>query len=150
MHPLVNFAGSIAFGDNVQAAPLVGATEDFVRHLGGETAQGRMFVTAFEAVTGANAPDKLGQEDPPSQGRGARATEPEGYTDGDAVAHDHEDGRAGAVRFRGGLELFGCTDLRGQRSGAGRCQRAWTADPVAGSCVTGAQASGSHSNVFCS
>lgn len=47
-------------GANVQGAPLVGTTADFVRHLGGEIALGRMFVPAIGAVAGANASDQLG------------------------------------------------------------------------------------------
>lgn len=52
----VSLAAPIAFGDSYAGAPVVGTTPQFIAHLTGELAEGRMFETSHEAVMGANVP----------------------------------------------------------------------------------------------
>lgn len=67
----VTFAAPIAFGDSYQGAPVVGTTADFVTHLAGALAEGRVFSTASEAVIGAVAPVALGDQIAPAHGHGS-------------------------------------------------------------------------------
>lgn len=71
--PQVAFAAPIAFGDSVDGAPVVGTTAEFVEHLAGDLAQGRMFADHFEAVAGAYAPVNLGDALEPAHGHGEMA-----------------------------------------------------------------------------
>ncbi|MDO5631258.1 MAG: FtsX-like permease family protein [Paracoccus sp. (in: a-proteobacteria)] len=66
----VALAAPIAFGDSYQGAPVVGTTAEFVTHLAGTLAAGRMFETAHEAVAGAFAPAPIGTRFTPAHGTG--------------------------------------------------------------------------------
>jgi putative ABC transport system permease protein len=66
-------AAPIAFGDSVDGAPVVGTTAEFVEHLAGDLAEGRMFAERFEAVAGAYAPVGLGDRLEPAHGLGEMA-----------------------------------------------------------------------------
>ncbi len=68
--PDVALAAPIAFGDSFEGAPVVGTTADFVTHLAGDLAAGRMFATAAEAVAGAFAPVVPGDTFTPAHGHG--------------------------------------------------------------------------------
>lgn len=57
----VDFAAPIAFGDSANGFPIMGTTAQFVGHLSGGLSEGRLFVTAAEAVLGANVPMRLGE-----------------------------------------------------------------------------------------
>lgn len=70
-HPLVRFAAPLAFGDSFEGAPVVGTTAEFVTHLSGGLAAGRMFATEEEAVIGASVALALGDEFEPVHGTGA-------------------------------------------------------------------------------
>ncbi|MDO5620845.1 MAG: FtsX-like permease family protein [Paracoccus sp. (in: a-proteobacteria)] len=74
----VALAAPIAFGDSYQGAPVVGTTADFVTHLAGDLADGRIFQTESEAVAGAFAPVALGEEITPAHGHGP-ATEDDAH-----------------------------------------------------------------------
>jgi putative ABC transport system permease protein len=54
------FVAPIAFGDSVDGFPLMGTTGQFVTHLSGAIAEGRMFERPFEVLLGANVPLELG------------------------------------------------------------------------------------------
>ncbi len=69
----VAFAAPIAFGDSYQGAPVVGTTVDFVTHLAGPLAEGRVFSAAEEAVAGAYAPVDVGGSFTPAHGHGPMA-----------------------------------------------------------------------------
>lgn len=69
----VALAAPIAFGDSHAGAPVVGTTADFVAHLSGGLAEGRVFATATEAVAGAFAPVTIGQSITPAHGHGPAA-----------------------------------------------------------------------------
>ncbi|MDT8854688.1 ABC transporter permease [Paracoccaceae bacterium Fryx2] len=69
----VAFAAPIAFGDSHLGAPVVGTTTDFVTHLAGPLAEGRLFSTAGEAVAGAYAPVAVGGSFTPAHGHGPAA-----------------------------------------------------------------------------
>ncbi|TGN57089.1 FtsX-like permease family protein [Paracoccus liaowanqingii] len=71
--PDVVLAAPIAFGDSYQGAPVVGTIADFVAHLAGDLAEGRMFATSFEAVAGAYAPLAMGDRFTPAHGHGPSA-----------------------------------------------------------------------------
>lgn len=71
--PDVTLAAPIAFGDSYQGAPVVGTTADFVTHLAGDLAEGRMFATSAEAVAGAFAPVAVGETFTPAHGHGPAA-----------------------------------------------------------------------------
>lgn len=60
--PQAELVAPIAFGDSIGGFPLMGTTADFVRYLGGETSEGRLFESPFEAVLGANVPLAVGHE----------------------------------------------------------------------------------------
>ncbi|MBB97464.1 MAG: hypothetical protein CML68_23050 [Rhodobacteraceae bacterium] len=69
-HPNVAMAAPLAFGDSYKGAPVVGTIADFVRHLGDDRIEGRMFETSTEAVAGAFAPVALGEVFEPAHGVG--------------------------------------------------------------------------------
>jgi putative ABC transport system permease protein len=71
--PDVDLAAPMAFGDSVNGAPVVGTTAEFVEHLAGGLAEGRMFADHFEAVAGAYAPVSLGDALKPTHGQGEMA-----------------------------------------------------------------------------
>jgi putative ABC transport system permease protein len=71
--PEVDLAAPIAFGDSWNGAPVVGTTADFVTHLAGDLAEGRMFADHFEAVAGAYAPVSRGDAVEPAHGQGEMA-----------------------------------------------------------------------------
>lgn len=71
--PDVDLAAPIAFGDSVAGAPVVGTTAEFVEHLSGPLAEGRMFADHLEAVVGAYAPASLGEALEPAHGHGEMA-----------------------------------------------------------------------------
>lgn len=73
--PDVALSAPIAFGDSFDGAPVVGTTADFVTHLAGPLAEGRMFATASEAVAGAFAPVAVGSRFSPAHGHGATSEE---------------------------------------------------------------------------
>ncbi|GAB5373725.1 MAG: FtsX-like permease family protein [Acuticoccus sp.] len=75
--PRVAIAAPIAFGDSVDGAPVVGTSPQFVAHLAGPLAQGRVFETAREAVAGARVGLALGDRFEPAHGLG-HDTEGEG------------------------------------------------------------------------
>ncbi|WP_428688740.1 FtsX-like permease family protein [Roseibium sp.] len=51
-HDHVDLAAPIAFGDSFGDAPVVGTTAEFVTHLAGGLAEGRMFAATDEAIAG--------------------------------------------------------------------------------------------------
>jgi len=67
-HPRVSIAAPLAFGDSYEGAPVVGTSPDFVMHLAGSLADGRLFRTAEEAVAGAQAPVAVGESFEPAHG----------------------------------------------------------------------------------
>lgn len=71
--PDVALAAPIAFGDSYDGAPVVGTTADFVAHLAGDLAEGRIFATSTEAVAGAFATVPVGESFTPAHGHGAAA-----------------------------------------------------------------------------
>lgn len=71
--PDVALAAPIAFGDSYDGAPVVGTTSDFVAHLAGDLAEGRIFATSTEAVAGAFATVPVGESFTPAHGHGAAA-----------------------------------------------------------------------------
>jgi putative ABC transport system permease protein len=71
--PDVALAAPIAFGDSFDGAPVVGTTAEFVTHLAGDLAEGRMFATSAEAVAGAFAPVGPGNTFTPAHGHGPAA-----------------------------------------------------------------------------
>lgn len=56
----IDFAAPIAFGDSASGYPIMGTTTQFVEHLSGGVAEGRLFTSAYEAVLGANVRLELG------------------------------------------------------------------------------------------
>ncbi|MEM1388170.1 MAG: FtsX-like permease family protein, partial [Pseudomonadota bacterium] len=68
-------AAPLAFGDSYQGAPIVGTTADFVSHLTGGLAEGRLFENSSEAVLGAAAPLDIGDRFEPAHGVGEAAVE---------------------------------------------------------------------------
>lgn len=71
--PRVGFAAPLAFGDSYNGAPIIGATADFVEHLGENGIEGRMFASPFEAIVGAEIALEIGGDFTPNHGRGATA-----------------------------------------------------------------------------
>ena len=76
----VKWAAPVAFGDRAGDSPIVGTTTSLVT-FGGTVrpAEGRLFKAPFEAVVGASAPYRIGDEIVPMHGR----------TPGAGHAHDH-------------------------------------------------------------
>ena len=60
----------IAYGDSWQGHPLVGSTAEFVAHLSGDLAEGRMFAENWQAVIGARVPLEIGAHLSPAHGEG--------------------------------------------------------------------------------
>ncbi|GAA0529559.1 ABC transporter permease [Chitinophaga japonensis] len=52
-HPMVRAAIPLSLGDSYQGFRIVGTTPDYIRHYGGQMAQGRMFRHSMEAVLGS-------------------------------------------------------------------------------------------------
>jgi putative ABC transport system permease protein len=71
--PQIDLLAPIAFGDSFQDAPIVGTTADFVTHLSGALASGRMFAASDEAVAGDLAPVEDGTPFTPLHGHGDAA-----------------------------------------------------------------------------
>jgi len=82
-----DFVAPIGFGDSIDEAPVVGTTADFVTHLSGGLADGRVFADVEEAVVGALSPHQIGDELEVSHGHGAG-----GGADADAAADALESG----------------------------------------------------------
>lgn len=72
-HENVDLAAPIAFGDSYRGMPVVGTTEQFVAHLTEGLAEGRMFESHYEAVSGARATAPIGHRFEPAHGHGAAA-----------------------------------------------------------------------------
>lgn len=72
-HENVDIAAPIAFGDSFEGAPVVGTTADFVAHLTGDLAEGRVFEDVEEAVIGAAIPLQVGDGFEPAHGAGEAA-----------------------------------------------------------------------------
>lgn len=69
----VALAAPIGFGDSHENSPVVGTTAEFVTHLAGTLAEGRIFQTESEAVAGAFADVRMGEEIIPAHGHGPAA-----------------------------------------------------------------------------
>lgn len=85
--PDADFAAPIAFGDSFDGMPVVGSTAEFVAHLSGGLADGRLFAAAEEAVVGALVPY------PPGAKLEIRHGHADDVAGGDADAfddHDHD------------------------------------------------------------
>lgn len=90
----VELAAPIAFGDSHDGAPVVGTTADFVTHLAGDLADGRVFRSHDEAVAGAFAPVAMGESFTPAHGHGAMAeafATPVATRERLAPARDHDE-----------------------------------------------------------
>lgn len=72
-HEQVRIAAPLAFGDSFDGAPVVGTIADFVGHLSGSLADGRLFEDAEEAVVGARVGLALGATFAPAHGIGVLA-----------------------------------------------------------------------------
>lgn len=69
-HEHVDIAAPLAFGDSYAGNPVVGTTEDFVRHLTDDRIAGRMWEAPQEAVAGAAVPLAVGDSFTPAHGMG--------------------------------------------------------------------------------
>lgn len=76
--PQIDLLAPIAFGDSFDGAPVVGTTADFITHLSGALASGRMFAASDEAVAGALAPVGDGGAFTPVHGHGEAAEDVHG------------------------------------------------------------------------
>ncbi len=74
-HDDVDLAAPIAFGDSYLSSPVVGTTPQFVTHLAGNLAEGRLFAGSGEAVAGSRVDLKLGETFEPAHGIGDSAEE---------------------------------------------------------------------------
>lgn len=74
-HDRVSLAAPIAFGDSYRGAPVIGTTADFVSHLSGDLATGRLFAAHGEAVIGARVALDIGDSFEPAHGAGPAAEE---------------------------------------------------------------------------
>ncbi|GAB2184462.1 ABC transporter permease [Roseibium sp. LAB1] len=74
-HDDVDLAAPIAFGDSYLSSPIVGTTPQFVTHLAGNLAEGRLFAGSGEAVAGSRVNLKLGETFEPAHGMGDSAEE---------------------------------------------------------------------------
>jgi putative ABC transport system permease protein len=74
-HADVDLAAPIAFGDSYLSSPVVGTTPQFVTHLAGELAEGRMFSASGEAVAGSRVELQIGETFEPAHGVGDSAEE---------------------------------------------------------------------------
>lgn len=66
----VALAAPIAFGDSHEGAPVIGTTAEFVTHLAGNLAEGRLFEASQEAVAGAFVDVVIGDHFTPAHGHG--------------------------------------------------------------------------------
>jgi len=74
-HDSVDLAAPIAFGDSYRDSPVVGTTAEFIGHLAGELAEGRLFAATGEAVAGSSVGLSLGDRIEPAHGVGDAAEE---------------------------------------------------------------------------
>lgn len=74
-HDSVDLAAPIAFGDSYRDSPVVGTTAEFILHLSGGLAEGRLFAATGEAVAGASVALALGAQVEPAHGVGDAAEE---------------------------------------------------------------------------
>ncbi|MCK7612815.1 FtsX-like permease family protein [Roseibium sediminicola] len=74
-HESVDLAAPIAFGDSYRDSPVVGTTAEFIRHLSGGLAEGRLFAVSGEAVAGSSVDLALGAQFEPAHGVGDAAEE---------------------------------------------------------------------------
>ncbi|MBF9032058.1 ABC transporter permease [Rhodobacterales bacterium HKCCE3408] len=74
-HERVAMAAPLAYGDSWQGHGIVGTTADFVDHLSGGLAEGRVFAAEGEIVLGVDVPLGLGDEITPAHGHGPAAEE---------------------------------------------------------------------------
>ncbi|MBE9638303.1 FtsX-like permease family protein [Salipiger mangrovisoli] len=108
-HSEVEIAAPLAFGDSHGAAPVVGTTAEFLRHLSGNRVEGRLWHDHAEAVIGALVPLEIGEGFTPAHGIGD-AAEPEahgGAPDGDEVDHGQTDAHAHSHDHGGALTVVG-------------------------------------------
>ena len=77
-HPNARLVAPLAFGDSYQGAPVVGSTPDFVSHLSGGLAEGRLFTRETEAIAGSRASLGVGDSLTPQHGRGDAAEDAHG------------------------------------------------------------------------
>jgi len=71
----VDLAAPIAFGDSYRDSPVIGTTAQFIGHLAGDLAEGRMFAGTLEAVAGSRVDLALGTSITPAHGVGDSAEE---------------------------------------------------------------------------
>lgn len=83
-----DFVAPIGFGDSYLGRQVVGTTAEFVDHLGGGLAEGRLFAARQEAVVGAAAGIPLGTTIDIAHGDAGEA----GDADHAGEAHDHDHG----------------------------------------------------------
>ena len=86
--PGVALAAPIGFGDSIMGAPVVGTTAEFVSHLAGPLAEGRLFAASSEAVAGAFVPFAVGDSFSPVHGM--EADDDAGAGAGAEHDHDHD------------------------------------------------------------
>lgn len=67
-HPNAALVAPLAFGDSFLGAPVVGSTPDFVLHLSGALADGRLFANQTEAIVGARVSLGVGEKFSPFMG----------------------------------------------------------------------------------
>ncbi|MGX1097771.1 FtsX-like permease family protein [Amorphus sp. MBR-141] len=72
-HEHVSLAAPIAYGDSFESSPVIGTTADFVTHLSGALAGGRLFAARQEAVIGSRVPLEIGATFEAAHGVGASA-----------------------------------------------------------------------------
>lgn len=72
-HEHVSLAAPIAYGDSFESSPVIGTTADFVTHLSGDLAGGRLFAARQEAVIGSRVPLEIGATFEAAHGVGAAA-----------------------------------------------------------------------------
>ena len=87
--PRVSLAAPIAYGDSYKEYPIVGSTEEFVTHLSGSLAEGRIFTGIGEVVIGAKVAVDVGNSFSPVHGHGAAV---EGNQHADKANNDSHDG----------------------------------------------------------
>ncbi len=95
-HEQVSIAAPLAFGDSYGAAPVVGTTAEFLRHLSEGQIDGRLWQDHAEAVVGALVPLETGASFTPAHGVGD-AADPEAHGGGhaDEEGEDHGEGDHG-------------------------------------------------------
>lgn len=70
VEPKAELVAPVAYGDSVQGYSVVGTTAQFVEHLSGQLAEGRLFANDAEAVIGASSPFRVGDHVEPVHGHG--------------------------------------------------------------------------------